>query len=302
MTDIRRGDIVVFKYPEDPERDFIKRVIGLPGETIELRDHRIHVDGRAIDEPYAHYLPRPSGTGAGEIDVGRRAGALRPGGGAGRVGVRDGGQPGQFAGLKVLGVPAEKEHQGESPDDLLVVRQQPGRAEPVHPDPMGAAFATDSLTMGRLIRLLVTAAVAWAAWHAGMAAWKQFQFSDEVATIAKFGPDKDAGTVTAAVLEAAARYDLPVAEKDVRIRQQERPAELYIDVTYTVPDRDPAQVLLPVDLHGQCPRLVRPRRPGAAQVALTPGMALSGPPGVAGGMLLRIVAASTTFQAEDPDA
>jgi hypothetical protein len=100
---------------------------------------------------------------------------------------------------------------------------------------MGAAFAADSLTMGRIIRLLVTAAVAWAAWHAGMAAWKQFQFSDEVATIAKFGPDKDAGSVTAAVLEAAARYELPVAEKDVRIRQQERPAELYIDVTYTVP-------------------------------------------------------------------
>ena len=58
--------------------------------------------------------------------------------------------------------------------------------------------------MGRIIRLLVTAAVAWAAWHGGMAAWKQFQFSDEVATIAKFGPDKDAGTVMAAVLEAAA--------------------------------------------------------------------------------------------------
>ena len=32
---IRRGDILVFKYPEDPERDFIKRVIGLPGETLE---------------------------------------------------------------------------------------------------------------------------------------------------------------------------------------------------------------------------------------------------------------------------
>jgi signal peptidase I len=63
ITAIRRGDIVVFKYPEDPERDFIKRVIGLSGETIELREHRIHVNGRAIEEPYAHYLPRPSGGG-----------------------------------------------------------------------------------------------------------------------------------------------------------------------------------------------------------------------------------------------
>ena len=42
---IRRGDIIVFKYPEDPERDFIKRVIGLPGETIELRKKRVYVNG-----------------------------------------------------------------------------------------------------------------------------------------------------------------------------------------------------------------------------------------------------------------
>jgi hypothetical protein len=88
--------------------------------------------------------------------------------------------------------------------------------------------------MGRLIRLLVLAAIAWAVWHAGMAAWQQFQFSDEVETIAKFGPDKDAGSVMAAVLEAAGRFDLPVTEKDVRIRQESRPASLYIDVTYTV--------------------------------------------------------------------
>jgi len=65
-ADIRRGDIVVFKYPEDPERDFIKRVIGLPGESIELRDRRILVNGRAIEEPYAHYLPRPQGFAGGE--------------------------------------------------------------------------------------------------------------------------------------------------------------------------------------------------------------------------------------------
>jgi signal peptidase I len=65
-ADIRRGDIVVFKYPEDPERDFIKRVIGLPGERIELRDRRILVNGRAIEEPYAHYLPRPQGLAGSE--------------------------------------------------------------------------------------------------------------------------------------------------------------------------------------------------------------------------------------------
>ena len=70
MTDIRRGDIVVFKYPEDPERDFIKRVIGLSGETIELKDRQIRVNGRAIQEPYAHYLPRPAGSAGGEVTTG----------------------------------------------------------------------------------------------------------------------------------------------------------------------------------------------------------------------------------------
>ena len=53
---IRRGDILVFKYPEDPERDFIKRTIGLPGETLELRNKKVYIDGKALDEPYAHFL------------------------------------------------------------------------------------------------------------------------------------------------------------------------------------------------------------------------------------------------------
>jgi len=61
---IRRGDILVFKFPQDPERDFIKRVIGLPGETIEVRDKRVYVDGESLKEPYAHYLFGLPGEGA----------------------------------------------------------------------------------------------------------------------------------------------------------------------------------------------------------------------------------------------
>jgi signal peptidase I len=56
VRDIKRGDIVVFKYPEEPERDFIKRVIGLPGDTVELRAKKVHVNGQPIDEPYVHFL------------------------------------------------------------------------------------------------------------------------------------------------------------------------------------------------------------------------------------------------------
>jgi signal peptidase I len=67
---IRRGDIIVFKYPEDPERDFIKRVIGLPGDTIELKNKKVHIDGKPLDEPYVQFLIPPDEEGGnGDFDV-----------------------------------------------------------------------------------------------------------------------------------------------------------------------------------------------------------------------------------------
>ena len=55
---IDRGDVVVFWYPLDRSKSFIKRVIGLPGETVEIRTGHLYVDGRELQEPYvpAFYL------------------------------------------------------------------------------------------------------------------------------------------------------------------------------------------------------------------------------------------------------
>jgi signal peptidase I len=55
--------VVVFKYPQEPERDFIKRVIGLPGERVEIRGRQVLVNDVPLEEPYVHFLER-GGVGA----------------------------------------------------------------------------------------------------------------------------------------------------------------------------------------------------------------------------------------------
>jgi signal peptidase I len=55
FTPPQRGDIIIFKFPRDESKMFIKRVIGLSGDTIEIREKVVYLNGRKLDEPYAVY-------------------------------------------------------------------------------------------------------------------------------------------------------------------------------------------------------------------------------------------------------
>ena len=66
--DIRRGDIIVFKFPKEPERDFIKRVIGLPGDRLELHRKKVSINGQPLDEPYVQFMEPPSTDGPPHTD------------------------------------------------------------------------------------------------------------------------------------------------------------------------------------------------------------------------------------------
>jgi signal peptidase I len=52
LADIGRGDTVVFWFPEDTSKSYIKRVIGIPGDTVAVRNGTVYVNGKALNEPY----------------------------------------------------------------------------------------------------------------------------------------------------------------------------------------------------------------------------------------------------------
>src|SRR5688572_28302702 len=52
LRPIRRGDIVVFRFPGAPDTDYVKRVVGLPDETVMIRDKRVYIDGMLLEEPW----------------------------------------------------------------------------------------------------------------------------------------------------------------------------------------------------------------------------------------------------------
>ena len=56
IRDVRRHDIIVFKYPEEPEKDYIKRIIGLPGDVVEVRHQRLFLNGVPQNEPFVQHI------------------------------------------------------------------------------------------------------------------------------------------------------------------------------------------------------------------------------------------------------
>ena len=57
-ANLKRRDLIVFPYPPEPSIDYIKRVIGLPGENLEITKDQVFINGAPLDEPYAYFEPK----------------------------------------------------------------------------------------------------------------------------------------------------------------------------------------------------------------------------------------------------
>ena len=72
FSEPKHGDVVVFHYPRDPQQEYIKRIIGLPGDKVEINNGHVYVNGQQLIEPYIAAAPRSQGEWtipAGEIFV-----------------------------------------------------------------------------------------------------------------------------------------------------------------------------------------------------------------------------------------
>jgi signal peptidase I len=65
----QRGDVVVFVFPEDRSKDFIKRVVGVAGDRVEIRSKKVYINGKEVDDPHAYfagYDPQAGPVGSGD--------------------------------------------------------------------------------------------------------------------------------------------------------------------------------------------------------------------------------------------
>lgn len=62
FSEVGRGDVVVFHYPQNPREDYIKRVIGIPGDVISVQNGKVTINGQPLNEPYIAAAPQYTGT------------------------------------------------------------------------------------------------------------------------------------------------------------------------------------------------------------------------------------------------
>ena len=142
FTDPKRGDVIVFKYPVDESRDFIKRIIAVGGEDLYIKDQKIYVNCKPpdascqpIDDPWGKW---ERGARLERDHVGPRAAGLL---------LRDGRQPEQQPGQPLLGLRQAREDQGPGLPDLLVLGLRAGRRSGSASG--GAGWASSSTSRAR---------------------------------------------------------------------------------------------------------------------------------------------------------
>ena len=82
MRRVDRGDIIVFRYPMERNVDYVKRCVALPGDTLEIRQKRVYVNGKLVTGPFEHHVVGEDGPLPGPWPEGREAGPIESSEGA----------------------------------------------------------------------------------------------------------------------------------------------------------------------------------------------------------------------------
>ena len=134
-VDVKRGDIIVFRYPIDLSQTFVKRVVGVPGDHIRIVNKQVYLNGQAVEEPYVVHktsyidayrdnFPSPPNTQVYEPAIDMLENHVVDGEVVVPPGhyFRDGRQPRSLARQPLLGLRAAREHHRQAADRLLVLR------------------------------------------------------------------------------------------------------------------------------------------------------------------------------------